>query len=152
MSEEKPVENLETPESVTPDDDVTAPVEESTPPAEEAAAPVEKAEAAPAEAAPAEEAPAPVAVAGDEAGASAKRGLRKTRVGVVISDKMANTIIVESTRRVPHPQFRKIVKRTSKYYVHDEKDEAKEGDKVLIQETRPLSKLKRWRLVEVLQH
>ena len=145
MSEEKPVENLETPESITPDDDVTAPVEESTPPAEEAAAPVEKAEAAPAEA-------APVAVAGDEAGASAKRGLRKTRVGVVISDKMANTIIVESTRRVPHPQFRKIVKRTSKYYVHDEKDEAKEGDKVLIQETRPLSKLKRWRLVEVLQH
>ena len=80
------------------------------------------------------------------------RGLRKTRVGQVVSTKMDKTIVVEVVRRVPHPQFKKIVKRTTKFYDHDEKGEAKEGQRVRIMETRPLSKLKRWRLIEVLAH
>lgn len=78
--------------------------------------------------------------------------VRKQRVGVVVSDKMTKTIVVEVERRVPHPRFKKIVRKTSKFYAHDEKEEAKEGDKVLITETRPLSKLKRWTLAEVLKH
>jgi small subunit ribosomal protein S17 len=81
-----------------------------------------------------------------------KKPVQKTRVGVVTSAKMAKTIVVEVERRVPHPRFKKIVRKTSKFYAHDEKTEAKEGDKVLISETRPLSKLKRWNLVEVLKH
>ena len=80
------------------------------------------------------------------------RGLRKTRVGVVISDKMDKTIVVEVIRRVPHPRFRKIVKRTTKLFVHDEKEEAAVGDRVMVMETRPYSKNKTWRLIEVLAH
>ena len=76
----------------------------------------------------------------------------KTRVGVVVSDKMTKTIVVEVERRVPHPQFKKIVRKTTKFYAHDEEEKAKIGDKVLIQESRPLSKLKRWTLLEVLAH
>lgn len=78
--------------------------------------------------------------------------LRKTRVGVVVSDRMEKTITVEYIARVPHPSFNKIIKRSKKFYAHDEKGEAKVGDKVRIVETRPYSKLKRWRLVEVLAH
>jgi len=78
--------------------------------------------------------------------------VRKTRVGEVVSDKMTKTIVVEVERRVPHPRFKKIVRKTSKFYAHDEKEEAKIGDKVLISETRPMSKLKRWTLEEVLKH
>jgi len=81
-----------------------------------------------------------------------KKPVRKTRVGVVVSDKMTKTIVVTVERRVPHPQFKKIVRRSSKFYAHDENEQAKEGDKVLIAETRPLSKLKRWELVEVQKH
>lgn len=81
-----------------------------------------------------------------------ERGLRKTRVGVVVSDKMAKTIVVEEVRRVPHPKFKKIVKLTKKLYAHDENEEAKIGDKVMVMETRPLSKSKCWRLVKVLAH
>ena len=81
-----------------------------------------------------------------------KRGLRKSRVGVVISDKMDKTIVVAVVRRVPHPQFRKIVKVTSKFYAHDEKGDAALGDRVRIIEMRPLSKKKCWRLAEVLSH
>lgn len=77
---------------------------------------------------------------------------RKTRVGLVVSDKMDKTLVVEHIARVPHPRFNKIVKRTKKYYVHDETGEAKVGDRVRIVETRPLSKLKRWSLGEVLSH
>lgn len=84
--------------------------------------------------------------------ATEKKTVRKTRVGVVVSDKMTKTIVVEVERRVPHPQFKKIVRKTSKFYAHDEKELAKEGDKVLISETRPLSKLKRWELLEVQKH
>ncbi|MBL9151455.1 MAG: 30S ribosomal protein S17 [Verrucomicrobiales bacterium] len=83
---------------------------------------------------------------------STERGLRKTRIGVVVSDKMAKTIVVEVMRRVPHPRFSKIVKLTKKLYVHDENGEAKIGDKVMVMETRPMSKLKRWRLLKVLAH
>ena len=77
---------------------------------------------------------------------------RKSRVGVVISNKMEKTIVVEHVARVPHPRFKKIVKKSKKYYVHDEKGEAEIGDRVRITETRPTSKLKRWSLAEVLSH
>ena len=77
---------------------------------------------------------------------------RKTRVGTVISDKMDKTIVVEHIARVPHAQFKKIVKRSKKYYVHDENSQAKLGDRVRIVETRPLSKLKRWTVQEILTH
>lgn len=87
-----------------------------------------------------------------EAATEGRDSLRKTRVGVVTSDKMDKTIVVEVERRVPHPRFKKIVKRTTKFHAHDEKSEAKLGDKVRIMETRPLSKTKRWRLIEVLAH
>ena len=81
-----------------------------------------------------------------------KPGLRKTRVGVVSSTKMDKTIVVEYVARVPHPKFKKIVKKSKKFYAHDENSTAKVGDKVRIVETRPLSKLKCWELVEVLTH
>ena len=81
-----------------------------------------------------------------------KPGLRKTRVGVVTSTKMDKTIVVEYVARVPHPKFKKIVKKSEKFYAHDENSTAKVGDKVRIVETRPLSKLKCWELVEVLTH
>ena len=80
------------------------------------------------------------------------RSLRKTRVGEVVSNAMQKTIVVRVVSRVPHPKFGKIVKQTAKFHVHDEKNEAKVGDRVSIMETRPLSKLKRWRLVEILNH
>ena len=79
------------------------------------------------------------------------RGNRKERVGEVISNKMNKTIVVRVERRFPHPQYRKVVTEYTKFYAHDEKSEAKAGDRVLIQETRPLSKLKRWRLVQVVE-
>jgi small subunit ribosomal protein S17 len=82
----------------------------------------------------------------------AAKQVRKTRVGVVTSNKMSKTLVVEHVARVPHPTFNKIVKRSKKYYVHDEKGEAQIGDKVRIVETRPLSKLKRWTLEKVLSH
>ena len=81
----------------------------------------------------------------------AARGHRKERVGEVISAKMAKTIIVRVERRFPHPQFKKVVTQYNKFYAHDEKSEARSGDKVRIVETRPLSKTKRWRLVEVVE-
>ncbi|HVU08015.1 MAG TPA: 30S ribosomal protein S17 [Verrucomicrobiae bacterium] len=81
----------------------------------------------------------------------APRGNRKERVGEVVSNKMAKTIVVRVERRFPHPQFKKIVKAYKKFYAHDEKAEAKIGDTVRIEETRPLSKLKRWKLVEVVE-
>ncbi len=74
---------------------------------------------------------------------------RKERVGEVISSKMTKTIIVRVERRFPHPKFQKVVTRYHKFYAHDEKNEARPGDRVRIQETRPLSKTKRWRLVEI---
>ena len=81
-----------------------------------------------------------------------KSGLRKTRVGVVTSDGMEKTIVVEVMRRVPHPRFKKIVKKTSKFFAHDEEGAARVGDRVLIEETKPRSKKKCWELKEVLSH
>ena len=81
----------------------------------------------------------------------AERSKRKERTGEVISNKMAKTIIVQVERRFPHPKFRKVVTGYKKFYAHDEKSEAKVGDRVRIEETRPLSKTKRWRLVEVVR-
>jgi len=79
------------------------------------------------------------------------RGHRKERQGRVMSHKMAKTIVVQVQRRFPHPQYKKVVTAYSKFYAHDEKGEAKVGDVVLIEETRPLSKLKRWRLTQVVK-
>ncbi len=79
------------------------------------------------------------------------RGHKKERVGEVISNKMAKTIVVRVERRFPHPQFKKVVTQYNKFYAHDEKSDAKPGDRVRIQECRPLSKTKRWRLVEVVE-
>ena len=80
------------------------------------------------------------------------RGIRKSLIGEVVSDKMDKTVVVRTVSRVPHPRFGKIVKQVAKFHAHDEKNEAKTGDKVRIMETRPLSKTKRWRLVEILKH
>ncbi len=80
------------------------------------------------------------------------RAKRKERVGQVVSVKNAKTIVVESTTRVPHPRFRKIVKQIKRFHAHDEDGAAKLGDTVLIMESRPISKLKRWRLVSVISH
>ena len=79
------------------------------------------------------------------------RNLRKTRTGLVTSDKMDKTITVAVERKVKHPIYGKFVKKTTKFHAHDEKDECTMGDIVKIMETRPLSKTKRWRLVEVVE-
>jgi small subunit ribosomal protein S17 len=79
------------------------------------------------------------------------RGNRKERIGEVISTKMTKTIIVRVERRFAHPRFKKVVTGYKKFYAHDEKSEAKVGDRVKIEETRPLSKTKRWRLVSIVE-
>ncbi len=78
-----------------------------------------------------------------------QRGLRKTRVGIVVSDKMDKTITIAIERKVPHPIYKKYFKKTTKLMAHDEKSESRVGDKVKVMETRPLSKNKRWRMVEI---
>ncbi|MEW6686373.1 MAG: 30S ribosomal protein S17 [Candidatus Edwardsbacteria bacterium] len=80
-----------------------------------------------------------------------ERGKRKIKEGRVVNDKMQKTIVVAVGRRIRHPLYGKIMKRTTRFVTHDEKSEAKMGDKVRIMETRPLSKTKRWRLIEVLE-
>jgi small subunit ribosomal protein S17 len=82
---------------------------------------------------------------------SIERNRRKTRVGIVISAKMNKTITVTIERQVPHPLYKKYFKMTKRFLVHDENSTAGPGDKVLIMETRPLSKNKRWRLVEIVE-
>ncbi|MBX9929503.1 MAG: 30S ribosomal protein S17 [Gemmatimonadaceae bacterium] len=79
------------------------------------------------------------------------RTARKTRVGVVVSDKMQKTVVVAIERRVPHPVYGKMMTRTTRLKAHDEQNSAKAGDTVRITETRPLSKDKRWRVVEILE-
>ncbi len=79
------------------------------------------------------------------------RNLRKTRQGVVVSNKMDKTIVVASQFKEKHPIYGKFVSKTKKYYAHDEKNDCNVGDTVLIMETRPLSKLKRWRVVKVVE-
>ena len=80
-----------------------------------------------------------------------KRNLRKSRTGVVVSDKMDKTIVVSIVRKWKHPLYKKTVQSSKKYKAHDENNEAKVGDEVLITETRPLSKEKRWRLVRIVK-
>jgi len=84
--------------------------------------------------------------------ATEKKTVQKERIGEVVSDKMTKTIVVEVTRRKPHPRYKKIIKVSKRFYAHDEKSEAKIGDRVRIVETRPMSRLKRWALVEILKH
>jgi small subunit ribosomal protein S17 len=79
------------------------------------------------------------------------KGARKVRVGVVVSDKMQKTVVVQIDRRVPHPIYGKMVTRSKKFKAHDEENSAKTGDTVRIAETRPLSKDKRWRVVEIVE-
>jgi small subunit ribosomal protein S17 len=80
-----------------------------------------------------------------------ERNLRKERIGVVVSNKMQKSIVVAVKRKVKHPIYGKFVNKTTKLVAHDEKDECSEGDTVRIMETRPLSKTKRWRLVEIVE-
>ena len=80
-----------------------------------------------------------------------KRNLRKERIGVVTSNKMEKSIVVSVERKVKHPKYGKFVKKTTKFVAHDEKNECNEGDTVRIMETRPLSKNKNWRLVEIVE-
>lgn len=81
----------------------------------------------------------------------AERNLRKTRVGLVVSDKMDKTVVVAIVDNVKHPLYKKIVKRTVRLKAHDEKNECRVGDRVVVMETRPLSKDKRWRVIEILE-
>ena len=83
--------------------------------------------------------------------AKSERNARKTRVGIVVSDKMQKTVVVAIDRRVPHPVYGKMVTRTTRLKAHDEENSAKAGDTVRIMETRPLSKDKRWRVVEIVE-
>ena len=88
----------------------------------------------------------------ETAGATgAERGNRKTRTGFVVSDKMDKTVVVSISQTVQHPLYSKIYKRNARLYAHDENNDAHVGDRVLVSETRPLSKNKRWRVVEVLE-
>lgn len=82
---------------------------------------------------------------------STERNLRKERIGLVISDKMDKSITVAVERKVKHPFYGKFVRKTTKFTAHDEKNECGQGDKVRIMETRPLSKNKRWRLIEIVE-
>ncbi len=82
--------------------------------------------------------------------AEVKRGQRKTRIGKVVSSKMDKTIIIAVVRMVKHPLYKKYIKRTTRLYAHDEQNDVREGDTVKIVETRPLSKLKCWRVQEVI--
>ncbi len=79
------------------------------------------------------------------------KGIKNEKIGSVVSNKMAKTIVVEVTRRVPHPLYKRIVSKRKKFYAHDEEGEAKVGDVVRIIECRPMSKLKRWKLGEVVR-
>jgi small subunit ribosomal protein S17 len=87
----------------------------------------------------------------EPADAGARTNRRKVREGIVVSDAMTSTVVVAVVERVRHPRYGKTVQRTKKLYVHDAEDTAKVGDRVRVQETRPLSKLKRWRLTEVVE-
>jgi small subunit ribosomal protein S17 len=125
-------------------DAAAAPAAASGAEPEVTAAPAPAVAAAPQAAAPA--APAPAAAKDPEG-----RGARKVRVGTVISDKMDSTVVVAVIERVRHARYGKTVQRTKKLYAHDDHFEARTGDRVRVAETRPLSKLKRWRVTEVVE-
>jgi small subunit ribosomal protein S17 len=125
--------------------------------AEDAAKALDAVEAEAATELPAADAPAPPTAAAPVASPPVpaedgpRPNRRKVREGIVVSDAMAATVVVAVVERVRHPKYGKTVQRTKKLYVHDAEDSAKVGDRVRVQETRPLSKLKRWRLTEVLE-
>ncbi|MDA2954276.1 MAG: 30S ribosomal protein S17 [Actinomycetota bacterium] len=83
--------------------------------------------------------------------ATPERNLRKSREGVVVSNKMNKTIVIAIVERIRHQKYEKFITRTKKLYAHDETNSAQIGDRVLVMETRPLSKLKRWRVIEILE-
>jgi small subunit ribosomal protein S17 len=87
----------------------------------------------------------------DETTTEARGNTRKVREGIAVGTKMDKTVVVAVTSRVRHPRYRKTVQRTKKLYAHDEKNDVREGDRVRVAETRPMSKQKRWRIVEVLE-
>jgi len=139
-------------------EDVTEAAPAAVAEAETEATPAPEADAeaqAEAPAAAAKATPAPAAAATKVAEPAAEDGTRpnrrKVREGVVVSDAMQATVVVAVVERVRHPRYGKTVQRTKKLYVHDAEDTAKVGDRVRVQETRPLSKLKRWRLTEVVE-
>jgi small subunit ribosomal protein S17 len=123
---------------------------------EDVAGPEAPAEVATGSGDPAAEATAATSTIAAKAGEPATAGVerpnrRKVREGVVVSDAMQSTIVVAVVERVRHPRYGKTVQRTKKLYVHDAEDTARAGDRVRVQETRPLSKLKRWRLTEIVE-
>ena len=145
MADETP-EN-ETATSGQPDDAATEKAKAAAADAERALEAVE-AEAKSELPAPDRAAPAAAAAPADPQG---RANRRKVREGIVVSDAMSSTVVVAVVERVRHPKYGKTVQRTKKLYVHDAEDSAKVGDRVRVQETRPLSKLKRWRLTEVVE-
>jgi small subunit ribosomal protein S17 len=151
-------------ETEKPEEKAEAVTEESTPEASEAPGDASTdtssidvvtaeapAEEAPAEEATVEEAPAAATAPAAPQEDGERPNRRKVREGVVVSDAMQSTVVVAVVERVRHPRYGKTVQRTKKLYVHDAEDTAKVGDRVRVQETRPLSKLKRWRLTEVVE-
>jgi small subunit ribosomal protein S17 len=133
--------------------DETPENEEAVAAAEDAAKALEAVEAEAATELPAADAPAATAaaVASEPEEDGPRPNRRKVREGIVVSDAMSATVVVAVVERVRHPKYGKTVQRTKKLYVHDAEDSAKVGDRVRVQETRPLSKLKRWRLTEVVE-
>jgi small subunit ribosomal protein S17 len=140
--------------------DETPENEEAVAAAEDAAQALEAVEAEAAIELPADDAPAATSAAAATPTATAaaapeedgpRDNRRKVREGIVVSDAMSATVVVAVVERVRHPKYGKTVQRTKKLYVHDAEDSAKVGDRVRVQETRPLSKLKRWRLTEVVE-
>jgi small subunit ribosomal protein S17 len=159
MADETPeTENPEAEDAVTENDEALT---EAKAAAADAGQALEAIEAEAAHELPADDVEAAVPVPGtaDKAGQTAapepeetgRANRRKVREGIVVSDAMASTIVVAVVDRVRHPKYGKTVQRTKKLYVHDAEDTAKRGDRVRVAETRPLSKLKRWRLTEVVE-
>ena len=159
MADETPeTENTKAADAVSEEDQVLAEAKTAAAAAEQA---LEAIEAEAAHELPADDVEAAVPVPGtaDKAGQKAapepeetgRANRRKVREGIVVSDAMASTIVVAVVDRVRHPKYGKTVQRTKKLYVHDAEDTAKRGDRVRVTETRPLSKLKRWRLTEVVE-
>ena len=128
--------------------DETPENEEAVAAAEDAAKALDAIEAEAAIELPVSDAPATAAAPEDD---GPRDNRRKVREGIVVSDAMSATVVVAVVERVRHPKYGKTVQRTKKLYVHDAEDSAKVGDRVRVQETRPLSKLKRWRLTEVVE-
>ena len=143
----------ETPQNETAATDAEeAALEQARAAAHDAAQALEAVEAEAARELPAEDLEAAVPVPVRPSGQPEPRpNRRKVREGVVVSDAMSATVVVAVVERVRHPKYGKTVQRTKKLYVHDAEDNAKVGDRVRVQETRPLSKLKRWRLTEVVE-